>query len=172
MQYAIQCERLQTNSTNTNHFEEKEEGGEEDDSVGGGDGDSWGVTGLATGGWTHRYYGLCKHTFTQCNDHYSISTAIKTSTFQQSFPASSIWFWTIFSSFGKKTDSMINYNCFWIDHSFYRFAIKQIMFIEFLYCYYKPLLCGSLNLLHNICNVFIKIFITRNQKYTHKILLC
>lgn len=39
MQYAIQCERLQTNSTNTNHFEEKKEGGEEDDSVGGGDGD-------------------------------------------------------------------------------------------------------------------------------------
>lgn len=86
---------------NTNHFEEKEEGGEEDDSVGGGDGDGWGVTGLATGGWTHRYYGLCKHTFTQCNDHYSISTAIKTSTIQQSFPDSSIWFWTIFTSFGK-----------------------------------------------------------------------
>lgn len=39
MQYTIQRERLQTNSTNTNHFEEKEEGGEEDDSVGGGDGD-------------------------------------------------------------------------------------------------------------------------------------
>lgn len=71
MQYTIQSERLRTNLTNTNHFEEKEEGREEDDSVGGGDGYGWGVTGLATGRWTHRYYGLCKHTFTQCNDHYS-----------------------------------------------------------------------------------------------------